>query len=202
MFKYFSKFHVYIGCQWFLSRQRYYPWGTLFFWIRLMLIVYIFMILQWLDYFDERNLFNMPLGVLQFTSTHNAHVLHLRILNVKDSTDYWFKVKGLGLWYLMPLSTIFQNLYIVVISFIGGGNQSTWRKPLTCCKSLTNFYHIMLYRVHLIWVGFELTTLVEIRTDCTGSCKSNYHKITTTTVPKDNTEYCYKERYTDKTTTM
>jgi hypothetical protein len=57
-----------------------------------MLIVYIFMILQWLDYFDERNLFNMPLGVLQFTSTHNAHVLHLRILNVKDSTDYWFKV--------------------------------------------------------------------------------------------------------------
>jgi hypothetical protein len=121
-----------------------------------------------------------------------SHVLHLRILNVKDSTDYWFKVKGLGLWYLMPLSTIFQNLYIVVISFIGGGNQSTWRKPLTCCKSLTNFYHIMLYRVHLIWVGFELTTLVEIRTDCTGSCKSNYHKITTTTVPKDNTEYCYK----------
>ena len=102
------------------------------------------------DYFDERNLFNMPLGVLQFTSTHNAHVLHLRILNVKDSTDYWFKVKGLGLWYLMPLSTIFQNLYIVVISFIGGGNQSTWRKPLTCRKSLTNFYHIMLYRVHLI----------------------------------------------------
>jgi hypothetical protein len=27
-------------------------------------------------------------------------------------------------------------------------------------------------------VGFELTTLVVIGTDCTGSCKSNYHTIT------------------------
>jgi hypothetical protein len=30
------------------------------------------------------------------------------------------------------------------------------------------------------WTGFELTTLVVIGTDCTGSCKSNYHTITTT----------------------
>ena len=44
---------------------------------------------------------------------------------------------GLGLWCLMPLSTIFQ-LY-------RGGNR---RKPPTCRKSLTN-YHIKLYRVHL-----------------------------------------------------
>ena len=29
------------------------------------------------------------------------------------------------------------------------------------------------------WTGFELTTLVVIGTDCTGSCKSNYHTITT-----------------------
>ena len=31
--------------------------------------------------------------------------------------------------------------------------------------------------------GFELTTLVVISTDCTGSCKSNCHMITTTTAP-------------------
>jgi hypothetical protein len=35
----------------------------------------------------------------------------------------------------------------------------------------------MLYRIHLAWVGFELTTLVVIGTDCTCSCKSNYHTI-------------------------
>ena len=43
-------------------------------------------------------------------------------------------------------------------------------------------YHIMLYRIRLAWAGFELTTLVVIGSDCTGSCKSNYHMITTTTV--------------------
>jgi hypothetical protein len=43
-------------------------------------------------------------------------------------------------------------------------------------------YHIMLYRELLAWVGFELTTLLVIGTDSTGSFKSNYHTITTTTV--------------------
>ena len=38
-----------------------------------------------------------------------------------------------------------------------------------------NLYHIMLYRVHLAWVGFELTTSFVIGTDCKDSCKSNYH---------------------------
>ena len=37
----------------------------------------------------------------------------------------------------------------------------------------------MLYRVHLAWAGFELTMLVVIGTDCTGSCKSKYHTIMT-----------------------
>jgi len=29
--------------------------------------------------------------------------------------------------------------YIVAVNFIGGRNRSTWRKPPTCRKSLTNF---------------------------------------------------------------
>jgi len=38
-------------------------------------------------------------------------------------------------WCLTKLSTNFS--YIVVVSFISGGNRS---KPLTCSKSLTNFF--------------------------------------------------------------
>jgi len=37
-------------------------------------------------------------------------------------------------------------------------------------------------------VGFELTTLVVIGTDCMGSCKSNYHTITTTAAPNNTKE--------------
>jgi len=44
-------------------------------------------------------------------------------------------------------------------------------------------YHIMLYRVHLAWVRFELTILVVIGTDYIGSCKSNYHTIATMMAP-------------------
>ena len=47
-------------------------------------------------------------------------------------------------------------------------------------------HHIMLYRVHLAWAGFELTTLVVMDTDCIGSCKSNYYTATTTTSPENN----------------
>jgi hypothetical protein len=44
----------------------------------------------------------------------------------------------------------------------------------------------MLHRVYLAWMGFDLTALVVIGTDCIGSCKSNYHMITATTAPTTN----------------
>ena len=44
----------------------------------------------------------------------------------------------IGLWCFTPLSTIFQ-LY----------RGSVWKKPLIWRKSLTNFYHTILYPVHL-----------------------------------------------------
>jgi hypothetical protein len=38
-----------------------------------------------------------------------------------------------------------------------------------------------VYRLHPSLAGFELTTLLVIGTDCTGSCKSNHRTIMTTT---------------------
>jgi hypothetical protein len=78
--------------------------------------------------------------------------------NVFHVFTTWGMSLWLGLWCLTTLSTIFQLYH---------GSQFHWwstrRKLPTCCKSPTK---IMLYRVHLAWVVFELTTFVMIDTDC------------------------------------
>jgi len=63
----------------------------------------------------------------------------------------------------MPLS---------MVTFIRWRNSGYSEKNTDLLQDTDKLYHLMLYRVHLTWAGFELTTLVVIGTDCTGGWKS------------------------------
>ena len=84
-----------------------------------------------------------------------------------------------GLWYLTPLSTIFQLYH--------DRQFYRWRKP-ECPRKTTDLpqvinklEHIMMQStLHLSGIR---TSLVVIGTDCIASYKSNYHTVTTTTAP-------------------
>jgi hypothetical protein len=83
--------------------------------------------------------------------------------------DSRIKVRG--------LCTTFKNISVI-----------SWRSDLlveeigetTDLSQVTvTLYHIMLYRLHLAWLWFELTTLVLIGTYCIGIYKPNFHTTTT-----------------------
>jgi hypothetical protein len=125
------------------------------------------------------NVFYLVIHCLQGTMSNSsfkfALFVLLTIMNLKGNAFRWSTL--LGLWCLMPLSTIFKLYH--------GGQFYRWRRlqyprenhrPVTT-QVTDKLYHIMLYWVHLAWAGFKLTILVVIGTDCIGSCKSNYHMI-------------------------
>ena len=95
-----------------------------------------------------------------------------------ENICYWYEYV-LGLWCLTPFLAIFQ-LY-------RGCQFYWWRKPERPEKT-TDYYDIILHRVHVAWAGFELTTSVVMGIDCKGSCPSNYHAITNKTERPDMTE--------------
>ena len=70
----------------------------------------------------------------------------------------------------------------MAVSFIGGGNRSTRRKPSTCRSHWQTLSHNVVSCTPRL-NGIRTQTLVVIYTDWIGSCKSNYHTITNTTAP-------------------
>jgi hypothetical protein len=77
------------------------------------------------------------------------------------------------------LNATFNNISVLLVEETG---VAQW-KPPTCRMSLINCTTQCCIEYTSPLSGFDLTTLVVIGTDCTGSCKSNFRMITTTTTP-------------------
>ena len=83
------------------------------------------------------------------------------------------------------LNATFNNISVISwqsVLLVGKPENPEKTTDLSWATDKFLLYH-MLYRVHLTWAGFELTTLVVIGTDWISNYKSNYHTIRTMTAP-------------------
>ena len=93
-----------------------------------------------------------------------------------------------GFWFVLwcLANVTFNNIAVIswrsvlLVEETGIPRENHW--PVASHWETLSHNVLSRYKYTSPWTGFELTTLVVIGTDCTGSCKSNYHTITTTTV--------------------
>jgi len=103
-----------------------------------------------------------------------------------SSLDKYVIGKGslsIGVGMFMVFSATFNNISVISWSFYWWRKPEYLEKTKTCRRSLTNFITLSFNEYTSPWAGFEFTMLVVIGTHCTGSCKSNYHTVTTMPVP-------------------
>ena len=111
------------------------------------------------------------LGLLIISPNFRFMIIHY-LKCICCSIKIWISLLTIRMCFslsVMMFSATFNNILLI-----------SWRSVLlmketglpyfitSCCIEYALLYHIMLYRVHPSWVGFELTTLVVIGTDCIG----------------------------------
>ena len=156
----------------------------------------------WYSNFEEEEKNKVKLFVLKAFQSFSVFYIYCTFLffntpfNFKIASSYgtiFLDIFAMTIWYLLNLlvlstiewllfNTTFNNISVIswrsvlLMEDTGGPGVNNW-------PAVSHRQTLLLNVVHLAWAGFELTTLVVICTDYTGSYKSNHHTITTTRWP-------------------